>query len=191
MDDGNYAIDVVQNGKSKDIFEEETATILKELADEVFPMFKVTDDIPSRYLDIKMSILDLKVWFDDHDLIRHEFFRKAVSYKGVLRSNSALPKSIMTSIQVIDGLRRALNCSPDLPWVEKATFLTELAIFMKQEGHGQDFRQRKENLYPDSQSCIFNANCSIFHTKTTKENLYPDSQSCIVIYFYYVPASWL
>ena len=49
---------------------------------------------------------------------------------------------MMMNVLVNDGLRRVLNCSPELPWEVKASTLSELSLFLKQAGHSEQYRHR-------------------------------------------------
>ena len=45
--------------------DERTAAFLCEVADSIHPSIKVKSDYPSRNLDQKMPLLDLKLWVED------------------------------------------------------------------------------------------------------------------------------
>lgn len=69
-------------------------------------MFRVVADLPSRYEDNKMPILDLKVWVNSNNMIMHEFYMKPVAYKGLIRSNTGLSSNMIRNIIFNEGLRR-------------------------------------------------------------------------------------
>ena len=69
-------------------------------------MFRVVADLPSRYEDNKMPILDLKVWVNSNNMIMHKFYMKPVAYKGLIRSNTGLSSNMIRNIIFNEGLRR-------------------------------------------------------------------------------------
>ena len=98
-------------------------------------------DFPSNHTNGTLPILDLEVWVEDGCKILHRFYRKTVASKGVIMARSALPSSSKRAILVAEGLRRMLNCHPDLPREEVAEYLTEFNVRMSEAGHIESFRR--------------------------------------------------
>ena len=143
VDDGNIAVDVLDNGQGRQAMEKTTAELLKKMADSIFPgMFSVTTDFPCNNVDNKMPILDLKVWVDSTGTILHEYYRKPTSYRGVVQSKSGITYKMKENIIFNEGLRRLSNCSPEIDWKTKASLLSELNLFMYQGGYDYTFRSK-------------------------------------------------
>ena len=94
---------------------------------------------------MKMAILDLKCWVDEDNKLQHIFYKKTVSYQGVIHANTGLSKSSIKSILYSEGLRRLNNCSQDLPWSQKLPFLHEFNWFLKQARYKQPFCHNTNN----------------------------------------------
>ena len=135
-------MDIVADKNDRlDILEKTTASRLQLLLNSIFPnMFKVTVDYPSNNPDNIMPLLDLKVWVDSNSKILHTFYRKPVSYKGVIQYDSGLPFNMKKTILTNEALRRLSNCSPSLDWKEKAVWISELNLFLLKGGYNQRFR---------------------------------------------------
>ena len=139
VDDENLALDVAFNDDDETTYEEvveTTSYLLQSIANQIYPdMFTVTVDNCNNHEDGKLPILDLKVWLDEEQNLRHEFYSKPVSYKGVVWASSGLPDSMKKQILINEGLRRVVNCSPELSWSHKAKFLDQMCLYMMQGGH--------------------------------------------------------
>ena len=120
-----------------------TMLILQSVGNDIHPSIQVEVDYPSRYVDRKMPILDLKVWPEDTETgvkIMHEHYMIVVSSKSIVHAVSALPWSVKRTVLTQEGLRIFLNCSRDLPWEIKAHHLTQLTARMQYAGYDKKFR---------------------------------------------------
>jgi hypothetical protein len=116
-----------------------TARVLRELANSITPMVKMVEDYPSNHPTGRLPILDLEVWVED-GTVNHQFYKKPVASKFVVSAQSAFPAAKKRAVLVEEGVRRLRNNSPELPFVWKAQFLTELALEMQNSGHRPGFR---------------------------------------------------
>ena len=120
---------------------EETTNRLQSAANNIFPvMFSLTVDNQNKHPDDKIPILDLKVWVDGDNQIKHEFYAKPMAYKGIVWTSSGLSKNIKKNIIMNEGLRRLSNCSPSASWESKSNYLTECYSYLQQGGHSEPFR---------------------------------------------------
>ena len=145
VDDANLAIRI-----RKQTLEEqaETARIkeeankIKELADTIMPVTITMEvDMPSNHVGGKMPILDLECWVDKEGKIRHQFYRKPMATTKVMMARSAFGSGMKRAVMIQLAMRRMLNCSPSTKWQDKADFLSEFSLCMKEAGHTQRFRR--------------------------------------------------
>ena len=114
--------------------------LLRKIGDSVHPMIKLEEDFPSNHADRKIPILDLKCWLDENEKAWYEHYEKPVSTRKVLSSKSALDWKTKRNVAVSECVRRLRNCSLDLPWKEKAAFLSDYMARLKVEGYNEMFR---------------------------------------------------
>ena len=82
---------------------------------------------------------------DDDNKVWHEHYEKTVSTRKVLHSQSALAWGSKRSVVVSECVRRLRNCSVDLPWKQKANFLSDYMGRLKQAGYTENFRTSSLN----------------------------------------------
>ena len=79
--------------------------IVKDIANSVDPMIKMTFDVPSKHDDEKVPMLDVKVWLkeSENDQIFYMFYEKPTKNRYVISKNSAMPlnKKIETLSQKV------------------------------------------------------------------------------------------
>ena len=99
VDDVNLALRLEQKDDiPQDIFEEEVAKTITEIADSIRPgVLKFEADIPSRHHDLKLPILDIKCWIKD-DIIMFDFYKKDVNTDNVLGPNSGFTPKVLRNI---------------------------------------------------------------------------------------------
>ena len=68
------------------------------------------------------------------------FYAKPMSSPYLTLSRTALANNAKRAIIFQEGMRRILNCHPDLPWGEKAKFLTKFSYQMMISGYNKEFR---------------------------------------------------
>ena len=164
--------------------DKDTANILCGLANTIAPgMIKMEVDYPSNHHNGRLPILDLEVWVDEDNKVLHQFYKKSMATTMVVLARSALPASAKRSILVAEGLRRLLNCHPDLPNTMKAGFLTEFNLRMKECGHEHHFRQvvtkRAVEKYVNSLALLQSGAKQMYRSKVEKvaQGLAADSQT--------------
>ena len=104
---------------------------------------KVEVDYPSKHLDKKIPILDLKVWVEKREgvnVVLHEFYSKDISSKAVIHPRSAIPSATKRTIMTQEILRVLLNCSTLLPWEQTATHVNHIVARMQYSGYDHRFR---------------------------------------------------
>ena len=118
--------------------DETTAIVLRSIANSIMPMIKMEEDFPSNHPSGKLPILDLEVWIEDGE-VRHHFYKKRMANRKLVQAKSAFSVA-KRSILVEEGMRRLRNCSPELSWAEKISFLNRFSSDMRYSGHGESFR---------------------------------------------------
>ena len=118
-----------------------TAAIYRDVANTIMPRsIKMKEDVASNHHTEKLPILDMAMWVVDGKKFMHEHYTKLVSSKSVIMERSAFTNREKRNILMEEGNRRLRNCHPDLPWKQKAVFLTELNLSMMETGHTERFR---------------------------------------------------
>ena len=84
--------------------------------------------------------MDLEVWVE-YGKIYHQFYKKPMAGRKLVQSRSAFSTTKKRSILLEEGLRRLRNCSPELPWSNKAYFLNKFSSDMRYSGHNLSFRR--------------------------------------------------
>merc|ERR1712240_557678 len=96
---------------------------------------KMIEDTPGNHASGFLPILDTEMKI----LFRH--FKKPMALMEVVNARSAMSQSSKISILTQEASRILRNCSPDLPWGEKVTYLNKLMISMKWSGHSEKVRE--------------------------------------------------
>ena len=120
-----------------------TMMVVKEIGNSIHPSIQLEIDYPSNHSDKKMPSLDLKVWVETKEgetRIIHEYYAKDVSSKAVVHAKSALAWKAKRSILTQEVLRVLLNCSPDVPWVDRARKASVMVLRMQYSGYTKKFR---------------------------------------------------
>ena len=82
--DPNY---MIQN----EMEDKRMARVLKDIANSVMPGIVMEEDFPSKNMDSKMPILDMKVWTDETDgFIMFQHYQKPMSCKKIMHANSSM-----------------------------------------------------------------------------------------------------
>ena len=83
---------------------------MKDISNTITNCVQYTVDCPSRQLDEKVPVLDLKVLVEDGKIV-HDFHEKPCASKFVIPYSSAHSRSMKMSVMVEEGLRRLRNVS--------------------------------------------------------------------------------
>ena len=119
---------------------EHTARIFTKIANEVHEMITLTHDTVEAHNDMKLPILDLKVYIDEGGLIMHEFYEKETKIKNVILANSALSWAQKRTILTQEGIRRMKNTSPLLGEEVQNEHLSKFMLKLKNSGYSEKFR---------------------------------------------------
>jgi len=126
--------------------------IVKEVGDNIHTSITLQVDAPSKHSDMKMPILDLKVWCESRvtnqdnippkkkSLILHEFYSKPMSSKAVMHAKSAFPLKTKRTVLTQELLRIFLRCSRELEWNQTLKHANEFMKRMQFSEHSQEFR---------------------------------------------------
>ena len=141
---GKIIVDLQQQLQAQQIKpdDERLAEILKQIANSIMPCVIMKADWPSKNLDKKMPILDMKVWTNKEGVLYYQHYEKEVSSKTVLHSQSAHSGSCKRGVHTQEVLRRLMNSSKRLDWEEEtAPVVTEYMRRMKVAGYGEKYRR--------------------------------------------------
>ena len=99
-------------------------------------------DVPSKNIDNKMAILDMKVWVEEEEgNIVFQHYEKPTASKNIMHVNSAQSVTCRNSVHTQEIVRRLVNSSPLLDWRRcVAPVLTEYMSRMMQHGYPQRYR---------------------------------------------------
>ena len=124
------------------------------LGNEIHPSIQLEVDYPSNHQDMKIPILDVKVWVESKKKtnegeresqketyqVMYEYYTKDVSSKHVVNARSALPWNSKRTILTQETLRIMLNCNRELPRGEVNKHLNGLMLRMQYSGYDRKFR---------------------------------------------------
>jgi hypothetical protein len=107
--------------------DERTKKFIKQVGDDIHHSIELEIDHPSKHVDQKLPILDMKVWIEDQEkeaegvtrttsVIMYEFYAKEVASKALVNARSALPWCTERTALTKEVLRVMMNCSRMLPW---------------------------------------------------------------------------
>ena len=113
---------------------------LREIADDVDDMLKFTTDVPSKYDDMKMPVLDMKVGLNDQNEVEYVFYEKPMKSKMVIGKASALPNNVKMKTLTQEVFRRMHNTKETILEEHKSTMLTEYMKKLKTSGYTQEER---------------------------------------------------
>ena len=89
---------------------------VKDWGNQIHQSIGIKVDYPSLHEDLKMPILDLKVWIKEREgnqkIVVHEYYYKEVATKTMLHARAAMPHSMKRTTLTQELLRVMLRCSP-------------------------------------------------------------------------------
>ena len=84
----------------------------------------------------RLPTLDTEIWWDEVSKnIKYSFYEKPMCPNIVIQKDTALSENCIRSSLVQEGVRRLLNCSGDLPVIEKQEILSKFASKMLNSKH--------------------------------------------------------
>ena len=68
-------------------------TVIKDIANSIDNMIQMTVDYPTKNVDMKVPMLDVKVWInpEDGNRIYYQYYEKPTKSRFVTSKNSAMP----------------------------------------------------------------------------------------------------
>ena len=137
IDDTQQA--AVDDSDSED--EEIMGARLKAIGNNVIEGLEVEEDMPSRHIDKKLPILDMKVHISEGFIV-YEHYEKEVSTKLVIAERSAHSAGSKRSVHISELVRRMLNSSRRLDWsASVAPVLEEYMRRMMAGGYSEKYRE--------------------------------------------------
>ena len=131
-----------QNDEEKSS-DERTMNLLQQIGNSIHPSIQLEIDFPSKHVENKMPILDLKVWVEttvNGSKIMHEHYVKPMATKAVINARSAMSWRVKRTVLTQEALRIMLNCSRDLPWQITSNHLSKFSARMQFSGYNHKFR---------------------------------------------------
>ena len=123
--------------------DERTMKFLQSVANTIHPSIRSTIDYPSRYVDGKVPMLDVKMWIkliESRYFIVYEHYEKEMTTKAVIHASSAIPFKVKRTVLTQEMLRILLHCSNKLPWEAVLPHLNGLMRKMQYSGYDKTFR---------------------------------------------------
>ena len=120
--------------------DENTLYIFQQIANDVDSMISFTYDVPSKHIDGKMPILDVKVNVDKEGILYHEFYEKPTKNDFVILADSAINWQSKRTILTQEALRRMRNTSIKLGVEVQNKHLEDFMIKLKKSGYSEKFR---------------------------------------------------
>jgi hypothetical protein len=143
--DGRIVIDeekkIIDEGKSDS---KVTMEVIKEIAESIDPMIKLTIDTPCNYEDDAIAILDLKVSInaEEHNRIDYQFYEKPTKNEKVLLADAAMSAKQMRTILTQECLRRLRNTSMEMGEEVQRKHLNKFMLKLKNSGHSPQYRKQ-------------------------------------------------
>ena len=131
--------DKVETDQGKEV-DEITMAVFGEIANTIDPNIEVEIDYPSRYEDLMMPILDMKMSMNRQNEVVYMFHKKPQSNKFTMMARSALPDRVKRSTMTNEALRRLLCCSQNLEENKKVEVMEEFARMLRRSGYPEKFR---------------------------------------------------
>ena len=132
--------DIVESTKEND---EVTMNLLQAIGNDINQSIQLEVDYPSRNIDNKLPILDIKVWVEEvgnRKLIMYEHYRKEVATKATIHAKSAVPTTIKRTVLTQEVLRVMTHCSPFLPINIRNEHTNEIMKRIQFSGYPKEFR---------------------------------------------------
>ena len=137
VDDINLIIEMGEEESEGNVWKR-----IREIGNTIHKSIQLEADYTSNYPDMKVPILDVKVWVEStSNRVLHEYYSKPVSSKSVIDARSAMPQKNKRTVLTQDLLRVILRCSPDLAWQDKKKHIDEYVLRLQYSGYNERFRR--------------------------------------------------
>ena len=117
IEDNELVVNSVKKQVDQNKSEEKvTIEILEEVAQSILKMIEVTSEAPSKFIDGKLRMLDVKIWVNNEEggRLDFEFYSKSISDKLLVMRDSAMPENFKRTVMTQECLRRLLNTKKEL-----------------------------------------------------------------------------
>ena len=113
--------------------------MINDIANSIDSMITMTFDIPSKYNDSKVPMLDLKVWLNANDnyKIYYSFYEKPTKCQLVMSKMSAMPIRKKIEFLSEEVFRRLHNTKREIDENEKVSILNKFMIQLKLSGYSE------------------------------------------------------
>ena len=121
---------------------------LQSVANSIHPSIRMTIDYPSKHVEGKVPMLDVKMWIEkvgDVRRIIYEHYEKEMATKSVIHAASAIPFKMKQTVLTQEMLRILLHCSRDMPWEAVLVHLNNFMRKMQYSGYDKVFRYKVTN----------------------------------------------
>ena len=125
--------------------DERTMKFLQSVANSIHPSTQMTIDYPSRYVEGKVPMLDVKMWMErvgDTRRILYEHYEKEMASKSLIHAKSAIPYKMKQTVLTQEMLRIMLHCCVDLARETVQQHLNNFMRKMQYSGYDQVFRYK-------------------------------------------------
>ena len=116
---------------------------IRNIGNNIHHSIQLEVDCPSKNIDNKLPILDLKVWLIEYGgkkKIMHEYYQKQVSSKAMVNARSAVNWNSKRTIIVQQILRVMKNCNKELPWENVCVHLNDMMMRIQYSGYDKKIR---------------------------------------------------
>ena len=123
--------------------DERTMRLLQQVASYVHPSIRLTIDCPSRHVDGKCPMLDVKMWIalvNQERKIVYEHYEKEMTTKAVIHARSAISMQVKRTVLTQEVLRILLHCSEYVEWEAVCGHVNGFLKKMQYSGYTQPFR---------------------------------------------------
>ena len=119
-----------------------TMDIVRQIAQGIDPMIKLTVELPSDQKDGKLRVLDIKlnVNREKENRIDYEFYEKSTKNPTVLLADSAINSRTKRTILTQECLRRLRNTKIELGEDVQNMYLNQFMVKLKNSGYKKNYR---------------------------------------------------
>ena len=124
--------------------DQRTFKLLRQIADSIDSDIQFEEDTPSKHESGRLPCLDLQLWIEKDsegvDQVQWEFYKKPMSSQLLVMERSALSSQTKRATLFSEGMRRVMNCSPQVQWDVKAEHLSKFSHSMMISGYSHRYR---------------------------------------------------
>ena len=121
-----------------------TMRVVQEMAESCSSWMKFTMDCEDANIDKKVPMLDIKVWREGNNKIKHEFYEKPMTSDFVMMKRSAMSQGTKITTLTQEVIRRERNTGRNTKLTDRVKELDKFMYKMKRSGYSEI--ERKEVL---------------------------------------------